>query len=344
MLDFVQGTCIVHPCRTVRPREKQLDDAPQTLQPHPAANLLPMMAPANYEEFKADIAKNGLLESIWLCDGMILDGRHRYRACLELGMEPHFRTYSGESPVSFVWSLNGQRRHLNRAQLAAVGANMLPALSEEARKRQAATGADAPRNEKGQLQPVPAELREPGIKGEAVEVAARLLGIGATNIRYAKAVKESAPDVFEKLETGEMTVDTAYKVAKHRAPKAPPADPATKKPDKAERAAIVARMAESGNRANQIAAHLGISEESVAKIAKSAGVRIFSDKTHRINVQRVIEETVHGLAGYAIGLQAIPETLTGISPQQANEWAESIAESMKPLKHLRARLLGVAHG
>jgi hypothetical protein len=216
---------------------------------------------------------------------------------------------------------------------------MLPALSEEARKRQVAGLM------RGTESPVSADLpqRETDT-GKAVEVAARLLGIGATNIRYAQAVKKAAPDVFEKLESGEMTVDTAYKVAKHRAPKTPSIEAAPAKPDKAERAAVIARMAESGNRATQISAHLGISEQLVNRIAKENGIQIFADKTHRINVQRVIEETVNGLTGYAIGLQSIPENLTGISPEQAKEWAESILESMKPLKHLRARLLGVAHG
>ena len=51
---------------------------------------------------------------------------------------------------------------------------MLPALSEEARKRMTSG--------QNQYSESPtAELREGSVKGEAVEVAARLLGIGATN-------------------------------------------------------------------------------------------------------------------------------------------------------------------
>lgn len=60
-----------------------------------------------------------------------------------------------------------ERRHLNRAQLAAVGVNMLPALSEEARKRQATSTG-------GQQRQLRADLPQADEgAGKAVEVAAR---------------------------------------------------------------------------------------------------------------------------------------------------------------------------
>ena len=40
-----------------------------------------------YEELKGDISKNGLLVPIILRNGKLLDGRHRYKACKELGIE-----------------------------------------------------------------------------------------------------------------------------------------------------------------------------------------------------------------------------------------------------------------
>lgn len=81
------------------------------LKNHPAADAFPLMDAIRLDELKADIAANGQREPITLCDGMILDGRNRYRACVELGVEPDTREYSGD-PWAFAWSLNGARRDL----------------------------------------------------------------------------------------------------------------------------------------------------------------------------------------------------------------------------------------
>jgi DNA modification methylase/ParB-like chromosome segregation protein Spo0J len=81
------------------------------LKNHPAADAFPMMDATRLDELKADIAANGQREPITLCDGMILDGRNRYRACIDLGIEPETREYGGD-PWAFAWSLNGERRDL----------------------------------------------------------------------------------------------------------------------------------------------------------------------------------------------------------------------------------------
>jgi ParB-like chromosome segregation protein Spo0J len=58
---------------------------------HPVADLFPLMTDDEYEKLKADIKANGLLVVIWAFKGMIIDGRNRYRACLELSIEPRFQ-------------------------------------------------------------------------------------------------------------------------------------------------------------------------------------------------------------------------------------------------------------
>jgi len=81
------------------------------LKNHPAADAFPLMDAARLDELKADIAANGQRQPITLCEGMILDGRNRYRACMEAGVDPEFREYEGD-PWAFAWSLNGARRDL----------------------------------------------------------------------------------------------------------------------------------------------------------------------------------------------------------------------------------------
>lgn len=83
----------------------------EMLRNHPAADAFPMMDDGRYAELLADIRQNGQREPITLCEEMILDGRNRYRACVELGIEPETRDYIGD-PWAFAWSLNGARRDL----------------------------------------------------------------------------------------------------------------------------------------------------------------------------------------------------------------------------------------
>ena len=85
------------------------------LKHHPAADAFPMFDASRHAELVEDIREHGQREPITLCDGMILDGRNRYKACVELGMTPQTKTYEGD-PWAYAWSLNGQRRDLVEEQ------------------------------------------------------------------------------------------------------------------------------------------------------------------------------------------------------------------------------------
>ena len=82
-----------------------------------------------------------MLEPIVVKDGEIIDGKHRYKACLELGIEPKFMELpQGISPLDYVISKNLRRRHLTADQRAVIAQEILPMLEEEARKRQIELG------------------------------------------------------------------------------------------------------------------------------------------------------------------------------------------------------------
>jgi ParB family chromosome partitioning protein len=84
---------------------------------HECANIFPMMDGTEYSGLVLDIQANGLLEPIVIYDGKILDGRNRYRACMELGIEPDFEQANGNTdPKQYVISKNFHRRHLSKAQ------------------------------------------------------------------------------------------------------------------------------------------------------------------------------------------------------------------------------------
>jgi ParB-like chromosome segregation protein Spo0J len=76
---------------------------------HPIANIFPLLEADKLAELAADIGAHGLKQDITLYDGQILDGRNRYRACLQAGVNPTFVVYAGDDPVGHVLSLNLHR-------------------------------------------------------------------------------------------------------------------------------------------------------------------------------------------------------------------------------------------
>lgn len=82
-----------------------------------------------FERLKEDIRQNGQRESVVYFDGMLLDGRNRHRACVELGIEvDECELEQCDDPIAYVLSINLQRRHLRTSQKAMAAARiaMLP--------------------------------------------------------------------------------------------------------------------------------------------------------------------------------------------------------------------------
>jgi len=100
------------------------------LQSHPMAEIFPMTTRSEYEALKADIAEHGIQSCGLLYEGMILDGRNRYKACEELGIRLDFEEVElGEDadkfdPLAYVITHNLHRRHLHQSQRAMIAAKM----------------------------------------------------------------------------------------------------------------------------------------------------------------------------------------------------------------------------
>lgn len=296
-------------------------------QPHPAANLFPLMNGAEFEAFKADIAANGLLEAIWLFEHQILDGRNRYKACKELGIEPMFRAYEGPSPVAFAWSVNGARRHLGKSQLAAIAVSFLPELKEEAKKRQ----IRKPENS------VPTLVREQNDphKSEAVAQAAAIVGVSPSLVQQAQSVSKASPELFAEVADGSLSLHAARDVLKGR-PR--PQSAANKNPQpKEKRVTDIKRLAAEGNTAEQIAHQIDTSAANVKQLAHEAGVKLPGAKHHRVTTERIVMETVVGIENYVKGLSLLPSTFE-FDHTRAVECDFSLAQSSKAIAKLRKQL------
>lgn len=178
------------------------------------ADLFPLLDGSDFDELKADIGKNGLLESIWLHgDGSIIDGRNRHRACIETETEPHFRTWSGQgSLVAFVVSLNLHRRHLTSSQRAVIALDVLPMLEDEAKKRRFST---LKQNTVPEL--IPERI------GEARDQAASLFQTNSRYVQDAKKIQQQAPDLLESVKAGTVTIPQAKReLVKRQRKEVPP--------------------------------------------------------------------------------------------------------------------------
>jgi hypothetical protein len=151
-----------------------------------------------------DVRANGLIEPIWLHDGQIIDGRHRYEACLAAGVEPRFREWHGQgSLVSFVFSLNLKRRHLTDGQKAMVAADAIEPYKQEARKRQLAGLKNVGESV------VPANLQK---QAEAAEQVAREAGVSCRYVYEAMRLKEDVPLVADMVKEGLLNIPAANAV------------------------------------------------------------------------------------------------------------------------------------
>ena len=187
---------------------------------HEVANIFPMMGESEFSEMKADIANNGLKLPIWLHEGKIVDGRNRYKACLEIGGHvERFEEWDKKgSLVEFVVSLDTKRRHLTPSQLAIAALACLPILEAEAKARQIASGGDkvsdiARAVHSALNQPIKATSSAESLKKipQATQQASKIMGVGSTLIAAAKAIAKVSPEMIEKIQSGEITVTVATK-------------------------------------------------------------------------------------------------------------------------------------
>ena len=158
---------------------------------HEIANIFPLMEGTELTELSADIKKNGLIDPIWLYENKILDGRNRYRACQEVGVEPRFQSYPGNDPLQQVISLNLHRRHLNESQRAVVAARL---ANMQVGDNQYSGSANMPTLSQSQ--------------------AAKMLNVSERMVRTVKAIEREAPERLSEINLGKETATKIYKLIK----------------------------------------------------------------------------------------------------------------------------------
>lgn len=175
--------------------------------------LLPKMADEEFAELKASIQVEGQHYPIVANEDLeILDGHHRFKACIELGVEPDFEVRKFEDKLlekKFVIETNLRRRHLNNFQLVELGVPLLEIEKELAKKRQAAGGKIG---RSIQLGLAPDDTKPAFKKSKATAAVAKKVGVSTRTFERGKKILEKASEEDKRrLREGKTSISKVYR-------------------------------------------------------------------------------------------------------------------------------------
>lgn len=155
------------------------------LDAHPLAKMFPLMGGEDLTALAEDIKQHGLSQPIIIHEGLILDGRNRFKACQLAGVDPVFDNYQGDDALGYVLSLNLHRRHLTSSQQAVLAAEIAN-LSRGGDRKSDQT----------------AKLRFDITQSEAAE----RLDVSERYVNEAKKIQRESPEHFEQIKNGHKSI------------------------------------------------------------------------------------------------------------------------------------------
>jgi hypothetical protein len=171
---------------------------------HPAANIMPFMTEYEYDELIESVKKRGFLEhAIVTKDNLLLDGRNRICASIDIGLDIHIEKYTPTDPIAYVLDKNLQRRQVTYEQRLAIALKAEELYKDDAKKRQG-TRTDLQDN-------IPSDLTEcenPSNR-ETRTKAAEQAGVSTGALGTYKKLKNKAPELADKVDSGELSLNAA---------------------------------------------------------------------------------------------------------------------------------------
>lgn len=174
--------------------------------------MMPKMTDQEYDELKKSIQAEGQHYPIVVNENLeILDGHHRFRACVELGIEPDFEVRKFEDKLlekKFVIESNLVRRHLNNFQLVELAVPLLEIEKELGRKRQMDGGKIGRRI---QLGVAPNDALPELKKRKSTAAVAKKVGLSTRTLERGKKILQKATEEDKKqLRRGEKSISRVY--------------------------------------------------------------------------------------------------------------------------------------
>jgi len=272
------------------------------LEPHPLAELFPLMSDDEYKALVADIKEHGLFDPVVVYEGKILDGRNRYRACWESDISVQLVDYEGDDPLAFVVSHNLKRRHLNESQRAMVAAKI----------------ANMRQGERTDLRPM-------GQKSTSRQEAADYLNVSTKSVQRAHAIREHGiPELQQAVERGEIAVRPASRIA-------------TLEPEQQAEVLVTNTVKEKAREIEQRTPQGRgyLASDKPFEINGSQKKQWNANKAYER-----FATAMGGIAGYRDGLESfdLRPVLAVARPDEIEEWARTITEFISVARKVHAVL------
>jgi len=183
------------------------------LKSHPHQYLIPPMSEEDYHSLLEDIKRNGILQPIDITyNNVILDGHHRVKAAKELGIkeiEVRIPELLYVDEDEYLISVAMNRRHLTEGQKAVLANEYRKILSK---KRQSEAGKKANEvrwhsNDSSDLENV--SQSDKNEADPSRKEASNKFKVSEWKVRTVQQIGDVAPDVYEKLHTGELQIHEA---------------------------------------------------------------------------------------------------------------------------------------
>ena len=183
------------------------------LTEHPVAELFPELSREDFAALVEDIRLHGVKMPILVHKGQILDGRHRYKACRQLGKRCPSIEWDGRDPWLEAQSRNLLRRHLGKEQIYAIrllAAARFPEFAapiatarQKARQRKAQA--------KGRARGVKALSRASDRQREAADEIGAQLGVSGGTVKRVDRVARLIPELLPQVAAGVLSAHKAVR-------------------------------------------------------------------------------------------------------------------------------------
>ena len=170
---------------------------------HEFESLIPPLTAEEYAGLQESIIRDGCIDPLVLWGDTLVDGHNRYRICEEHGIAyDTVQMDFGTRDDALRWIITNQfsRRNLPAYERARLALRLKPVIAAQAEKRMRSGKAD---------------LTQISAGGETRDTIARTAGVSHDTIAKVEKIEaKAAPEIKQKLSSGEMSINQAYKAVK----------------------------------------------------------------------------------------------------------------------------------